>query len=86
MSRNKYEAIKAIQDSLYKLDKLKILIGMLKSNINFIKRDLNDSAFDDDYHVDYYKSKINRIYTDVVEIQDKTDVIWNRLVKELADE
>ena len=78
MSKNKYEAIKAIQDSLYKLDELKILIDMLKSDI--------DAAFDDDHDVDYYKSKIGFIHIDVGEIQNKTDVIWNRLVKELADE
>ena len=78
MSRNKYEAIKAIQDYLYKLDELKILIDMLKSDI--------DAAYDDDHDLSYYRSKMGFLHCDVVDIQNKTDVIWNRLVKELADE
>ena len=80
MSRNKYEAIKAIQDSLYKLDELKILIDMLKSDIDVAL------YHDDDYDLDYYRSKIGFIHEDVCQIQNKTNVIWNRLVKELADE
>ena len=78
MSKNKYEAIKAIQDSLYKLDELKILIDMLKSDIA--------AAYDDDHDLSYYRSKMGFLHCDVVDIQNKTDVIWNRLVKELADE
>ena len=80
MSKNKYEAIKGIQDALYKLDELKILIDMLKSDIDVAL------YHDDDYDLSYYRSKIGFIDEDVCQIQNKTDVIWNRLVKELADE
>ena len=51
---------------------------MLKSDI--------DAAYDDDHDLGYYRSKMGFLHCDVVDIQNKTDVIWNRLVKELADE
>ena len=41
---------------------------------------------DDDHDLSYYRSKIGFLHEDVCQIQNKTDVIWNRLVKELADE